>query len=135
MTAPEALTHAVARQVLRGLRESLTIAGQVGHPVDAVNAALHHLQAACEGCIVLTRPYAGESRVVVTVVAWDALKRAAGSMGRVRRPGIDSSLASVYVRSTPNATGSNPRRRRWSRRRRGSRASAGLVGVLLCPPQ
>ena len=44
MTAPETLVHAVARQLLRGLRESLTIAGQVGHPVDAVNAALHHLQ-------------------------------------------------------------------------------------------
>jgi hypothetical protein len=80
MTAQEALIHAVARQVLRGLRESLTIAGQVGRPVAAVNAALHHLQAACDGCIVLTRPYAGESRVVVTVVAWEALKRAAGFM-------------------------------------------------------
>jgi hypothetical protein len=65
-------------QVLRGLRESLTVAGQVGHPVEAVNAVLHHLQAACDGCIVLTRPYAGEPRVVVTVVAWDELKRAAG---------------------------------------------------------
>jgi hypothetical protein len=71
MTAQEALSHAVAHQVLRG---------QVGHPVEAVNAALHHLQAACDGCIVLTRPYAGESRVVVTVVAWDPLKRAAGSI-------------------------------------------------------
>jgi hypothetical protein len=41
---------------------------------------LHHRQAACEGGIVLTRPYAGEERLVVTVLAWDALKRAAGSM-------------------------------------------------------
>ena len=80
MTVQEALVHAVARQVLRGLRESLSIAGQVGHPVEAVNAALHHLQATCDRCIVLTRPYAGEERLVVTVVAWDALKRAAGSM-------------------------------------------------------
>jgi hypothetical protein len=29
---------------------------------------------------VLTRPYVGEDRLVVTVVAWDALKRAAGAM-------------------------------------------------------
>ena len=78
--AQEALVHAVARQVLRGLRESLTIAGRVGCPVEAVNAALHHLQAACDGCLVLTQPYAGEPRVVVTVVVWEALKRAAGSM-------------------------------------------------------
>ncbi len=71
---------AVARQVLRGRRESLTIAGQVGHPVAAVNTTLHQLQVQCDGCIELTRPYAGEDRVVVTVVVWDALKRAAGSM-------------------------------------------------------
>jgi hypothetical protein len=41
MAAQEALVHAVARQILRGLRESLTIAGQIGQPVEAVNAALH----------------------------------------------------------------------------------------------
>jgi hypothetical protein len=80
MDAQEALVHAVARQILRGLRESLTIAGQVGHPVAAVNTALHQLQVQCDGCIVLTRPYVGEDRIVVTVVAWDALKRAAGAM-------------------------------------------------------
>ena len=80
MAAQEALVHAVARQLLRGLRESLTIAGQVGHPVEAVNATLHHLQAVCDGCLVLSRPYAGEPRVVVTVVGWEALKRAAGSL-------------------------------------------------------
>ena len=80
MSAPEAVMHAVARQLLRGLRESLTIAGQVGHPIEVVNAALDQLQAACDGCIVVTKPYAGESRVVVTVVTWDALKRAAGSL-------------------------------------------------------
>ena len=70
----------MARQLLLGLRESLTIAGQIGQPVADVNAALHQLQTACDGCLVLTRPYAGESRVVITVVAWDALKRTAGSM-------------------------------------------------------
>jgi hypothetical protein len=80
MTAPEALVDAVARQILRGLRESPTIAGQVGQPVEAVNAALHYLQATCDGCLVLTQPYAGEPRAAVTVVAWDALKRAAGAM-------------------------------------------------------
>jgi hypothetical protein len=80
MTAQEVLVHAVARQLLLGLRESQTIAGQVGQPVEAVNAVLHHLQAACDGCIELTRPYAGEDRLVVTVVAWGALKRAAGSI-------------------------------------------------------
>jgi len=80
MAAQEALVHAVARQLLRGLRESLTIAGQVGQPVEAVNAALHHLQAGCDGCLVLSQPYAREDRLVVTVVEWEALKRAAGSM-------------------------------------------------------
>ena len=80
MFAQEALVQAVARQILRGLRESLTIAGQVGQPVEAVNAALHRLQAGCDGCLVLSQPYAGEPRVVVTVVGWDALKRAAGSI-------------------------------------------------------
>ena len=79
MDAQETLVQAVARQILRGLRESLTIAGKIGHPVEAVNAVLHQLQAAGDGCIVLTRPYAGEDRLVVTVVAWDALKHAAGS--------------------------------------------------------
>ncbi len=80
MAAQEALVQAVARQILRGLRESLTIAGQVGRPVDDVNVVLHHLQTVCNGCVVLTRPYAAEPRVVITVVAWDALKRAAGSI-------------------------------------------------------
>jgi hypothetical protein len=51
-----------------------------GHSVETVNAMLHHLQAACDGCLVLTRPYAGEPRVIVTVVGCEALKRAAGSV-------------------------------------------------------
>ncbi len=80
MTARKALVQSAARQILRGLRESLTIAGQVGRPVEAVNAVLSHLQTMCHGCIVLTRPYADELRVVVTVVAWEALKRAVGSI-------------------------------------------------------
>ena len=80
MTAQNTVMRAVAHQLLLGLRESLTIAGQSGHPVEAVNAALHQLQTACEGCIVLTRPYASEPRVVITVVAWEALKRTAGAM-------------------------------------------------------
>ena len=81
MTTQEVVVQAVARQLLRGLRESLTIAGQSGYPVEAFNASLHLLQTACEGCIVLARPYAGESRVVVTITSWEALKRAAGLMG------------------------------------------------------
>jgi hypothetical protein len=80
MTGQETLMYQVARQLLLGLRESLTIAGQVGHSVETVNAVLYQLHAACDGCIALTRPYAGEDRLVVTVVAWDALKRAAGAV-------------------------------------------------------
>ena len=79
MTAKEALVAAVIRQLLLGQRESLSIAGQIGQPIAAVNDALCHLQTAYDGCIELTRPYAGEDRLV-TVVAWEALKRAAGSI-------------------------------------------------------
>ena len=78
MPAYEAVVHAVARQLLLGLRESLTIAGQVGYSVEVVNVILHRLQAECASCIVLTRPYASEPRVVVTVMGWEELKRAAG---------------------------------------------------------
>jgi hypothetical protein len=74
--------HTVAHQLLLGLRESLTIAGQVGEPVECVNAALHRLQAECDGCLVLTRPYGNEPRVVISVVGWDALKHAAGTSKR-----------------------------------------------------
>jgi hypothetical protein len=68
---------AVARQLLLGLRESLTIAGQLGRPVEVVNDALTSLRDACEGCIVLTKPYPGEPRVVVTIVDWQGLRRIA----------------------------------------------------------
>ena len=67
--------QAVARQILLGLRESLTIAGQLGRPVEEVNEALASLRDACDGCIALTRPYPGEPRVVVTIVDWQRLKR------------------------------------------------------------
>jgi hypothetical protein len=69
--------QAVARQILLGLRESLTIAGQLGKPVEVVNDALTLLRDACDGCIVLTRPYPGEPRVAVTVVDWQRLRRIA----------------------------------------------------------
>ena len=69
--------QAVARQILLGLRESLTIAGQLGRPVEVVNDALTSLRDACEGCIVLMRPYPGEPRVVVSIVDWQRLKRMA----------------------------------------------------------
>jgi hypothetical protein len=69
--------EAVARQILLGLRESLTIAGQLGMPVEVVNATLTLLRDACDGCLVLTQPYPDEPRVVVTFVDWPRLKRIA----------------------------------------------------------
>ena len=80
MRVPEGVLPAVARQLLRGLRESLSIAGQVGSSVAVVNATLRHLQAACDHCLVLTQPYAGEPRLVVTIVEWEAFMRAARSL-------------------------------------------------------
>jgi hypothetical protein len=69
--------QAVAWQILLGLRESLTIAGQLGRPVGVVNEALTSLRDACDGCIVLMRPYPDEPRVVVTIVDWQRLRRMA----------------------------------------------------------
>jgi hypothetical protein len=69
--------QAVARQILRGVRESLTIASQLGRPLEAVNAVLLHLRDACGGCITLNRPYADEPRIVVTVGDREALRRVA----------------------------------------------------------
>jgi hypothetical protein len=69
--------QAVARQILLGLRESLTIAGQLGRPVEVVNDTLISLRDACDGCIALTRPYPDEPRVVVTIVDWPGLRRIA----------------------------------------------------------
>ena len=74
------LEQAIARQIQLGLRESLTIAGQLGRPVEEVNDALASLRDACDGCIALTRPYPGEPRVVITIVDWERLKR----IGRTR---------------------------------------------------
>jgi hypothetical protein len=71
------MEHSVARQLLLGLRESLTIAGQLGRPVEVVNEALTSLRDACDGCIVLTKPYPDEPRVVVTIVDWQGLRRIA----------------------------------------------------------
>jgi hypothetical protein len=50
----------------------------------------------------------------------------------IAREGIDNAARRVYVHRTPNADGSDSGSGRHSRRRRGSRASAELVGVLLC---
>ena len=69
------LEQAIARQIQLGLRESLTIAGQLGRPVEEVNDALASLRDACDGCITLMRPYPGEPRVVVSIVDWQRLKR------------------------------------------------------------
>jgi hypothetical protein len=71
--------QAVARQILLGLRESLTIAGQLGMPVEVVNDTLTLLRDACDGCLVLTHPYPDEPRVVVTIVDWPRLKRISGT--------------------------------------------------------
>ena len=84
MHAHSALVHAVAGQLLLGLRESLTIAGQVGSPVKVVNVILQRLQDECSSCIVLTQPYASESRVVMTAVGWEALKHGEGINERPR---------------------------------------------------
>ena len=69
--------QAVTRQILLGLRESLTIAGQLGRPVGVVNEALTGLRDACNGCIALRRPYPDEPRMVVTIVDWQGLRRIA----------------------------------------------------------
>jgi hypothetical protein len=69
--------QAVARQILLGLRESLTIAGLLGRLVEDVNDALASLRDACDGCIALTRPYPDEPRVVVSIVDWPRLRRIA----------------------------------------------------------
>jgi hypothetical protein len=64
MTASDALVAAVTRHLLLVVRESLTIAGEVGRPVEAVHAILDRLEAECDSGIALTRPYPGEPRVV-----------------------------------------------------------------------
>jgi hypothetical protein len=71
------LTAVMARELLLGRRESLTIAGELGVPVTAVNETLLRLRGACGGCIALSQPYAGEPRVVVTVVLGESLRRVA----------------------------------------------------------
>jgi hypothetical protein len=74
-----AVEQAVARQILLGLRESLTIAGQLGRSVEEVNDALISLRDACDECITLTRPYPDEPRAVVTIVDIVRLRRIAGA--------------------------------------------------------
>ena len=69
------LPYAVVRQLLLGRRESLTIAGELGTPVAAVNDALLRLRDLCNGRITLLQPYAGEPRFIVVVEEWEPLKR------------------------------------------------------------
>ena len=71
------MEQAVARQILLGFRESLTIAGRLGTAVEVVNETLTRLRDSCDGCIVLTRPYPEEPRVVVSIVDMMRLKRTA----------------------------------------------------------
>src|SRR5215211_922376 len=65
------LPAAVARELLLGRRESLTIASELGVPVVAVNDALVQLRDLCDGCIALRQPYAGEPRFIVVVDNWE----------------------------------------------------------------
>ena len=76
------LPLAVARQLLLGRRESMTIAGELGVSVAATNAALLRLRDLCSGCITLLQPYAGEPRFTVVVEEWEALKRMGWTEGR-----------------------------------------------------
>jgi hypothetical protein len=69
------LPHAVARQLLLGRRESLTIASELGVSVAAVNDALLNLREMCGGGIRLQQPFAGEPRFTVVVETWEPLKR------------------------------------------------------------
>ena len=69
------LPQAVARQLLLGRRESLTIAGELGVRVATVNDALLRLREGCNGCITLLQPYIGEPRFIIVVDDWEALKR------------------------------------------------------------
>jgi hypothetical protein len=71
------LPHAVARLLVLGRRESLTIAGELGVSVAAVNEALLRLRDRCHGCIRLQQPDGGDPRFVVVVEAWEPLKRLA----------------------------------------------------------
>ncbi len=71
------MEQAVARQILLGLRESLTIAGQHRRPVAVVNDTLTSLRDACDGCIALTRPNPDEPRVVVAIDDWQGLRHIA----------------------------------------------------------
>jgi hypothetical protein len=64
------LPHVVARYLLLGRRESLTIAGELGVPVAAVNEALLRLRHLRDGCVRLQRPQAGEPRFIVIVEEW-----------------------------------------------------------------
>jgi hypothetical protein len=48
--------------------------------MEIVNAMLHHLQATCDGCILLTRWYAGEPRSMSWPWPWKGPNRAAGLM-------------------------------------------------------
>jgi hypothetical protein len=69
------LPHAVARPLLLGRRESLTIAGQPGVPVAAVNEALLRLGELCSGCIRLQQPFPRQPRFIAVVQEWEPLKR------------------------------------------------------------
>jgi hypothetical protein len=82
MSTREISASAVARQLLLGLRESLTIASQLGSSAEAVNEALVRLRDRCGGCLALARPYADEPRIVVTVVDGGRSRAVLGAASR-----------------------------------------------------
>ena len=71
------LPHAVARLLVLGRRESLTIAGELGVSVAAVNDALLRMRERCHGCIRLQQPNGSDPRFIVVVEEWEPLKRLA----------------------------------------------------------
>lgn len=77
MSTDPTLAQAVARQLLLGRRESLTIASHLHCSVEAVNAALQALRADCDDCIALTQPYGQQPRFVVDVLRREPLTRVA----------------------------------------------------------
>jgi hypothetical protein len=72
-TTEPALLAAIARQILLGARESVTIASRLGRPAAVVNAALLPLRARCGGCIAVTQPLQSEARFTIALISRAAL--------------------------------------------------------------
>ncbi len=108
MTAGEAVMYAV------GPSDPAWPAGEPdygrpgGRPVEIVNVILHHLQAACDGCILLTRWYTGEPRVDVTAVAVEGAQSCRRIDGEARAdPGSGPSVGEL-IQPEELSTGVDP---------------------------